>query len=119
MRVLTVGNRFPPHGTGGYERVWGPNARTTSPAGSYLVIERYNGVLGIRDELVSQFSALPTRRSDVNIKVDPLGYGCGPKYGRYTRAIPSSAMGVGQTYPTPASLVQAIVAAFGKAGIAW
>ncbi len=22
MRVLTVGNRFPPHGTGGYERVW-------------------------------------------------------------------------------------------------
>jgi glycogen(starch) synthase len=22
VRVLTVGNRFPPHGTGGYERVW-------------------------------------------------------------------------------------------------
>jgi hypothetical protein len=106
---------------GGYVRVWGPSATPAfrSSFGSYVVVERKNGVVGLHDKLAPFVPNLATRRSDVNINVDPLGYGCGPKYGHYTKAIPSTAMGPGQTYPTPASLVQSIVAAFGRGGVAW
>ena len=84
-----------------------------------MVIEQYNGVVGIRAELAPFLTSVVNRRSDVDIRANPLGYGCGPNYGRYTQAIPSSAMGSGQTYATPASLVQAVVAAFGSAAIPW
>ncbi len=38
MRVLTVGNRFPPAGTGGYERIWEAAVRALRAAGHEVAV---------------------------------------------------------------------------------
>ncbi|MDQ3630709.1 MAG: glycosyltransferase family 4 protein [Actinomycetota bacterium] len=38
MRVLTVGNRYPPHGTGGYERVWQAAVTGLAAAGHEVTV---------------------------------------------------------------------------------
>jgi hypothetical protein len=50
---------------------------------------------------------------------DPLGYGCGPNFGGFTHAIPSSAMGPGTLYPDARSIVVAVLSAFAAAGMPW
>jgi len=104
---------------GGYVRIWGPNALYLGPAGSFIVVERWNGVVGVRNELTPFLRGLAARRANVNIQMDPLGFGCGPNYGRYWQAIPVTDMGPGARYPTPATLVAAILAAFQSASILW
>jgi len=54
VRVLTVGNRYPPHGTGGYERVWRAAVAGLAAAGHEVTVltsdHREPGVPGGADE---------------------------------------------------------------------
>ncbi len=54
MRVLTVGNRYPPHGTGGYERVWQAAVAGLRAAGHEVTVltttDRDVGVPGSAEE---------------------------------------------------------------------
>lgn len=54
MRVLTVGNRYPPEGTGGYERVWAAAVAGLRAAGhdtTVLTTEGGEGAPGVHREL--------------------------------------------------------------------
>ncbi len=54
MRVLTVGNRYPPHGTGGYERVWQAAVAGLAAAGHDVTVlttdHRDPAVAGVAEE---------------------------------------------------------------------
>jgi len=51
--------------------------------------------------------------------LDRSVYSCGPSFGRFTHAIPSSAMGPGTLYPDAHAIVVAVLSAFAAAGMAW
>ena len=104
---------------GGYVRVWGPNADPRSVSQSHVIIEMYNGMVGVRAPLHQHIGGAVERVSSATIKSDPLGYGCGSNYGPFTHAIPSIAMGPGALYPDAAAVVAAVLAAFRKLGWRW
>lgn len=109
-----------PKGPGrGYYRIWGPSAPSTSASASFVLVENWNGVVGVHDKLAPHIAGLARRRDKATIAQDDLGYGCGPSYGCYWNAIPISAMGPGLLYPTPGDVVKAVLAAFAKAGLPW
>lgn len=120
-RHVTFGRRGPVGAQAGYLRVWGPNARPAAPdpRGCYVIIERYNGVVSVRKQLAAFLTGSALRVPTQSILKHPLGYSCGPNFGLSTHGIPPAELGPGGTYPTPAKLVEAVVAAFESAGVAW
>lgn len=106
------------HG-GGYVYVWGPSADAANLQESRVIIELWNGVVGVRQPLHQHIPGMVARVSAATIKNDPLGYSCGPSFGDFTHGIPPSAMGPGTLYPDAQAVVAAVLAAFAKAGVSW
>jgi hypothetical protein len=103
----------------GYVRVWGPSANPQNPRQSHVIIELWNGVVGVRAPLHQHIPGTVARVTTATIVNDPLGYGCGPNFGGFSHAIPSSAMGPGTLYPDARSIVVAVLSAFAAAGMPW
>jgi len=103
----------------GYVRIWGPSANPQNPGQSHVIIELWNGVVGVRAPLHQHIPGTVARISTATIVNDPLGYSCGPSFGEFTHAIPSNAMGSGAVYPDARSVVTAVLSAFAAAGMPW
>lgn len=77
-------------GLRGYVHVVPPRFDPSKPSGRHVLVERYNGTVGVTARLKDALGA--QTRPDARIQADPLGYSAGPNYGRFKWALTHDAI---------------------------
>lgn len=101
----------------GYVRVWGPRGNTASWRDCHIVVERYNGAVGVSREVRGHVSLAEPRPNGMAITGDEIGYSCGPGLGRFDHAIRPSV--IAREFASAKDLVEYLTGAIKKAGLRW
>lgn len=104
-------------GARGYFVVEGPNAQPTSGVTPRVLVERYNAAVFFNHEGIARIMGADARPADKRIWEHPLGASTGTNLGAARWGL--SPLVIAERFEAAGDLVAAIIAAYGRAEVAW